>query len=181
MIEVDTKTVVPAVRAAGDQTAERMRQVHGPYWSSRLDVCKSVLTITSAVLVGTISFSSSLLGPGKQTLSWPCFLYSTWLLFVISICAGIYALWNLYQLNTFHATFNNKSPELEAALNAIGPRVTPEELTAEIDKVVGKITNESAKPLHAADKSSHNGLKTQLITFGIGICLFFIFGVLQVV
>ena len=181
MIEVDTKSVVPAVRAAGDQTAERMRQVHGHYWNSCLDVCKTVLTITSAILVGTISFSSSLLGPGKQALSWPCLLYSSWLFFVVSICAGIYALWNLYQINTFHATFNNKAPELEAALDAIGPRETPEELTAEIDLIVRRITNESASPLQTADISSHNGLKSQLFSFAMGIISFFIFGVLQIV
>ena len=181
MIEVDTKTVIPAVKAAGDQTAERMRQVHGHYWNSRLDVCKTVLTITSAVLVGTISFSSSLLGPGKEALTCPIFLYISWFFFVISICSSLYALWHLYQLNTFHASFNNKSSELEESLKAIGPRETEQELVAEIDKIVGNITNQSAKPLQKADIHSHNGLKAQLITFGLGILAFTIFGVIQIV
>ena len=181
MKEIETEKVLPAIQKAGDATAERMRYVHGPYWSSRLDVCKVVLTITTAVLAGTISFSGSLLGPGKEALDYPLFLFAAWLMFIGSLNASLYALWHLYQLNRFHVVFNNKSPELEEAIKRIGPRETVDELVQGLNNIVVQITNSSAELLSTADKHSHNALMVQLITFGLGIIFFSIFGVMQVV
>jgi len=151
MKEIEVEKVLPAIRMAGDETAERMRYVHGPYWSSRLDMCKVVLTITAAMLVGTISFSGSLLGPGKAALNCTPLLFAAWLLLVVSLCASLYALWYLYQSNTFHIIFNNKSPELTEAIEKIGPIKSTEELTEELDIIIVQITNSSAEPLSKAD------------------------------
>ncbi|EOE4685840.1 hypothetical protein ACKB4K_000931 [Vibrio vulnificus] len=66
MIEVDVERVKPVVSKTVTDTAEKMESIHSSFWDTRIDVCKALLTITSAVLVGTISFSGSLIGPGKE-------------------------------------------------------------------------------------------------------------------
>jgi hypothetical protein len=62
----------------------------------------------------------------------------------------------------------------------VGPRETDAELLKELDLIIIKITNNSAEPMSNADKHSHKALMVQLVTFGLGIILFCIFGVLQI-
>lgn len=179
--KTENKDVVQAIREAGQSTADKIRQVHGRYWDSRLDLCKVVLTISTAVLAGTVSFSSSLIGPGKAGLVCPLLIISSWFLLVISICAALVALWYIYQLNTFSVVFFNKTPEIEEAVDSIGKQESPQEFVSEVGKVIVNVTNSVANPMHNYDKYSHCAVATQFISFWFAILVFVIFGVLQAV
>jgi hypothetical protein len=181
MKELNLKEIMPRLDKAMDETAQKMAEVHGPYWNSRLDVSKVVLTITAAVLIGTISFSSSLIGPSKVGLVYPCVLFASWGLFVISGISSLYAMWNLYKLNAHHILLINRQPMIEQELNNIGLKDSPEELKKELDQTILSITTKTLTPLKSCDQNSHYALAVQLLSFAVSLLMFMIFGVLQIV
>ena len=172
---------MPVLEWSLDEAAKKISTVHGPYWNSRLDVSKVVLTITAAVLVGTVSFSSSLIGPGKEDLQWQWSLFLSWGLFLISGAASVYAMWHLYKLNAYHVLLTNRQPYLEKKLKEIGPRNDEAQLKREIDRKILSITNETLSPLALSDKYSHRLLAIQLGSFVTALLVFIIFGIAQIV
>lgn len=180
MKELDIEAVMPALGEAIDATATQMHAVHGRYWESRLDVCKTVLTITAAVLVGTISFSSSLIGPEKEGLVFPSVLFISWALFVLSGMASLYAMWHLYKINSNYVLLTNNQSAIQSELDNIGPKASEVELKAEFDRIVVELTNRTLSPLKVSDRHSHYSLSVQLITFGAALTCFFGFGVAQI-
>lgn len=168
-----------AIRKSGDELIERIQLVHGPYWDSRLDLVKTVLGITSAILVGTIAFSGSLIGPGKTGLSCAWTLYLSWVLFFVSIISASFSLWHLYKIKSIHVTFFNKSDEITNKLENVGARDDELELEKEIMNIVGSAVKESVVTARPSDEASHNTLFIQLLTFVAGLLMFLIFGVLQ--
>ncbi|WP_273203490.1 hypothetical protein [Marinobacter subterrani] len=180
MKELDIESVMPALAKAVDATAAQMHAVHGRYWESRLDVCKTVLTITAAVLVGTVSFSSSLIGPGKEGLVFPSVLFISWALFVLSGMASLYAMWHLYKLNSNYVLLTNNQPAIQSELDRVGPKESEAELKAELNRIVVELTNRTLSPLKVSDQHSHYSLSVQLMTFGAALVCFFGFGVAQI-
>ena len=181
MKEFDIEVISSALEGTIDDTVAKMTRVHGPYWNSRIDVSKTVLTITAAVLVGTISFSSSLLGPGKSVLQFQGALFVSWVLFMLSGFAALYAFWHIYKLNSRHVLLSNTKPNIEKKLNEVGSKQTEGELKLELDKILIKMVNESLSPLAESDQHSHYALACQLVTFALGLLAFLVFGVAQVV
>lgn len=180
MKELNVNEIMPALDKAMDETVQKMTGVHGPYWNSRLDVSKVVLTITAAVIVGTISFSGNLVGPEKESLTWPFVLFVSWSFFVISGISSLYAMWNLYKLNSHHVLLINRQPMIQQRLSEVGRKESPEELKNELDQAILSITTETLTPLKACDQHSHYALAVQLVSFASALLLFMIFGVLQI-
>ncbi|MBD1571564.1 hypothetical protein [Aliivibrio sp. S10_S31] len=179
MKEVVVENVMKEIRRSGDELVERIRLVHGKYWATRADLVKTILGLTSAIMVGTISFSGSLSGAGKEILTCPWILYISWFVFLISIGAGTVSLWHLYKLESLHAVFFNKTDGIEEKVLAIGTKGTEKELETEILKIVGNAIKEGISPATPSDKISHYSLFIQLCCFLIGLLSFMIFGVVQ--
>lgn len=106
MAELDIEKVQPVVSKTITETAEKMATVHNTFWESRTNICKVLLTIPSAVLVGTISFSGSLLGPRKQVMTCSSVLITAWVLFVLSIISAVVNFWLSYQLSSYKVQFS---------------------------------------------------------------------------
>ncbi|MCG9723186.1 hypothetical protein [Shewanella sp. Isolate7] len=179
MKEVIAENVMKQIRQSGDELVERIRAVHSRYWACRTDLVKTILGLTSAILVGTISFSGSLSGAGKESLECTWILYLSWLVFFCSICSGTVSLWHLYKLESLHAVFFNKTDEIEEKVKAIGVRKAEKELESEILKIVGEAVKESVSPATPSDKISHYSLFIQIGSFLIGLFVFMTFGVVQ--
>lgn len=179
MKEIDTENVMKAIRSTGDQLIERIELVHGPYWNSRLDIVKTVLGLTSAILVGTIAFSSSLAGPNQETINIPCLLFTSWFLLFSSLCAATFNLWHMYKLRAVHPNFFNKSNEITDQLNKVSPKENGEDLLPDIMNIMATAVRDSVSPSTPSDRFSHYGLAVQLISFTLGLFMFLFFGMAQ--
>ncbi|HHI4990392.1 hypothetical protein CGG83_13515 [Vibrio parahaemolyticus] len=180
MIEVDIEKVEPVVSKTITDTAEKMATVHGSFWSSRADICKALLTITCAVLVGTISFSGSLIGPGKQEMACSTALIISWLFFVLSIISAVMSLWCSYQLSSYKVQFFNSNGAVGDRLRAIGAQEDKKKLKGALDEAVLDLTSQTINLLSNYDKRSHYAVAGQLALFVLGIISFLVFGVAQV-
>jgi hypothetical protein len=63
-----------------------------PYWNARTELAKSVISLASASIVLTVTFSGSLINIGKRD-TWNYLLFGSWLLFLLSIISGVLCLW----------------------------------------------------------------------------------------
>ncbi|WP_341852279.1 hypothetical protein [Vibrio vulnificus] len=180
MVELDIEKVQPVVSKTITETADKMATVHNAFWESRTDICKALLTITSAVLVGTISFSGSLLGPGKQEMVCSSALITAWVLFVLSIISAVASLWFSYQLSSYKVQFFNSKGAIGDRLRAIGGQQDAKKLRGALDEAVLDLTSQTIKSLSSYDKWSHYAVGSQLSLFVLGIISFLVFGVAQV-
>ena len=126
----------------------RCTAVHGRYWEIRLDVCKTVLTITAAVLVGTVSFFklSDWAGKRRTGISIRFVFFISWALFVLSGMASLYAMWHLYKLNSNYVLLTNYRPNSKASLTEFlktGPKKSSSRLQAELNRIVVELTNKN--------------------------------------
>ena len=180
MIEIDVESVKPVVSKTVTDTAEKMESIHSSFWSTRIDVCKALLTITCAVLVGTISFSGSLIGPGKQEIVCSPILITSWCFFVFSIISAVLSLWCSYHLNSYKVLFFNSKGVIGERLRAIGPQENKKKLTGALDGAVLDLTSLTIDSLKNYDIWSHYSTGAQLVMFILGVVSFLIFGVVQV-
>lgn len=164
------------VEKAINYTIERVNRTYGLSWESRQNLCKTVLTLTVAILVGTISFSGSLAGPGKAELNHVWILMVTWITLALSIIAALYSLWNVYRLNDLPIILGGKKEKME---NAIRDVVGADALVDSLADLL--ISDNTGKEIQQFHGRSHSALETQLILFGFGIVIFLIFGILQVI
>lgn len=137
------------MRQMDDILVKHLHKTHGNYWESRLNVCKTVLTITSAALIGTISFSGSLLGPGKESMICPGWLIAAWISLAASICASLVAMWHLYQINSLPILMDARS-QLVAGL------VRDPSDTQALEKAIEEKTIAPGKIISNSDKYSHH-------------------------
>ncbi|EHN70765.1 hypothetical protein [Aliivibrio fischeri] len=180
MVELDIEKVQPVVSKTITDTAEKMATVHGTFWENRADVCKALLTITSAVLVGTISFSGSLLGPGKQEVVYSTALITAWVLFVLSIISAVISLWFSYQLSSYKVQFFNSKGVIAERLRTVGGQQNAKKLKGALDEAVLDLTSQTISSLSSYDKWSHYAVASQLSLFILGIISFLVFGIAQV-
>jgi hypothetical protein len=71
------------ISGALEGTVDKLHKVHGPFWNSRLDITKTVLTLTSAILIGTITFSNFLIQDNQKIPIEIIFLKSSWVFFFV--------------------------------------------------------------------------------------------------
>lgn len=92
-----------AAKKTLELTAEKMFSVHEIFWKSRIEICKTIVSLTAAVLIGTISFSNSLFSGDC-----PVFLLGAWCFFTLSIVSSTVALWYSYKLSSYKVLFFNQ-------------------------------------------------------------------------
>lgn len=180
MRELNKEAVSKVLAQTFDDTTARIHEVHGRYWKSRLDACKTVLTLTSAILAGTVTFSERLLDgrSGSPAPAW--ILEGAWAFFAFSILAALYALWHLYSLESVGPAFFNARSKVDAEVDAVPPMESDEALSARLDQIVKSAVADALRSATASDRTSHLAVGAQYFLFGIGMVAFVIFGILLV-
>ncbi len=150
--EINSKLLTDNAIAAGDSIAREIFEVHGSLWKSREELSKLVISLSSAFLVGTISFSSSIVGQGTNLASCTEVLVYSWVALFITICAGIFSLWHSNTLHSFHARFTNSQPNIEQEISELNAEEPVEEIMKKAMIIVKKYSDVSLEPLGKADK-----------------------------
>jgi hypothetical protein len=178
--EINTEYIIQKARMAGESAGADMTTVHGLLWEGRENLAKLIISLSSAILVGTITFSGDLLGTLGATPTCPSLIIYSWALLFFSICTGLFSLWQANILKSFRIRFMNSEPALEKEAAQLNPALPPEELQEQIVAIVKKYSDASLNPLGPADRKAHYALNTALVLFGLGVGLFLIYGSLQV-
>lgn len=159
--------------------SSRMTEIHGPLWSFRVEFIKHLVTLCSAILVGTITFSGALLKPQSNIgVHSPYLLIISWSVILLSILSGLVCMWLHIHLLGFRPRFFNSSPELEKRISdlIVNSKPSLHDFESQLgDTILKKILN----PIGKADRWINRILLSSLVLFFAGLSIFIIFGAIQ--
>jgi len=178
--QIDPDYVSKTARAAAEEVSAEMQEVHGPLWEARENLAKLAVSLSSAILVGTITFSGGLVGSAAPSATCPILVIVSWSLLFVSLVAGVVSLWFSTTFKSFRVRLTNAEPELVASAEKLDSTLPPEELQQELIKLVVKYANAGSKPVGRADTGARVTLIASLLSFGLGVGVFLWFGALQV-
>lgn len=171
---IDPGRLAKRARESGREISEEIASVHGRYWEARDALIKLVLSLSAAILAGTISFSENILGVSACPLA-GSLLIASWFLFLVSICAGIASLWNGTTLHSFRVRFTNAEPAITAEAAAVKSN-DPSDLLDKVLDILRKYSDLALQPLGKADLWAKRYAKTCLIAFALALGLFLLVG-----
>ena len=167
-----------ASSAVGDIISE-IEKVHGPIWVSRLQFCKLIISLASAILVGTITFAEKILTAHKASPCATLALESSWLLFFVSICSSLLTVWYAGIFKTIRARFVNYEPQFMKDASEIHADSHEEWVQMEMD-IVKQYADAALNPIKPADERTDLFTRVALVTFFLGLAAFIVCGTLQV-
>ncbi|PHS76131.1 MAG: hypothetical protein COB19_02195 [Porticoccus sp.] len=161
----------------GRDIVAKINEVHGPQWKHRLELTKLMVSLTSAILVGTITFSGTLIqSKVPQNPSW--LLILSWALILASLIAALGSFWAHSNLLSFHPRWVNSMPTLRSRFEKLKPN-SPN-LVQDILDIIGQESIKALEPVGKADIWSNRLLKSSFATFVVGLICFLIFGACQI-
>jgi hypothetical protein len=94
-----------------DEIVKELDKIHGPYWRSQSDLAKLIVSLSSAALVLTVTFSKDL--AVNLSNGWKVFLFLSWLSFAVSTVIGIIGLWAFTKFHTVQIMFFNQREQMK--------------------------------------------------------------------
>lgn len=178
--QINTEYVAETARKAAEEVSSEMQEVHGPLWEARENLAKLVVSLSSAILVGTITFSGALIGSTGPEATCPILVILSWSLLFIALSSGVVSLWFSTSLKSFRVRLTNAESSLVESAGKIDPSLPPEALQEDLVKLVAAYANAGSKPVGRADAGARYALVMSLASFGLGVGVFLWFGALQV-
>ena len=177
---IDKSEVIGRARQAGREVGKEIAEVHGPIWEGQENLAKLIISLTSAILVGSVTFSGDLVGMGSSSAQCPMLLVSSWIILYLAMCSAGLTLWLSLTLKSFRARLTNAEPSLKEQAEAIDPNLTPEKILEKSVGIVRRYANSVTEPIGRADCGTRYSLNVSLILFCLGLGLFLWFGSLQI-
>jgi len=154
-----------AVADTAVATQKRLADIHGPQWTARRDVAKTVLSLASATLVLTVTFADKLLqaaSPGSTKLS---ALAWVWVALLVSVAATLTSLTLAVQLESLPARIISMLPRMFETFKTA--RSEGEHPIRALDPLMQAAT----KPLRPYDQGSWWCLLIGLLAFFIALAI----------
>ena len=178
--KIDTDYIVETAKNAGAEVSKEIAEVHGPIWEGQENLAKLIISLSSAMLVGTITFSANLVGDEGSRTNCPQLLIGSWILLFLTICLAGMSLWFAVTLKSFRARLTNAEPFLHSGAQTIDPDLSPEQITDKCIELVKEYAGAATKPLGRADNGARYSLNASLVFFCLGLAVFLWFGALQI-
>ncbi|HJP95794.1 MAG TPA: hypothetical protein VJ843_00325 [Candidatus Saccharimonadales bacterium] len=154
-------------------TLEEANALLGPSWDARDNIARTLISISSAAVALTLTFSNSiaaLLG----NVFWKYFVFIAWILFMLSILASILSLLTSRNAKTLLPGFMKQTIKLFTLSDSEKDQIDSiEQLT---DDTVNKLLK-----FHKNNRWSERFLKVALICFGVAILLLGVVGGKQLI
>ncbi|MGQ0700050.1 MAG: hypothetical protein ACT4PZ_17620 [Panacagrimonas sp.] len=178
-LKVDPGVLTKRARAAAKATADEMLATHGQYWAGRVDLVKLILSLSSAIVVGSVAFAEKIVEAAATPIaSW--LLIGSWLSFALSISCSLASLWYSNTLNSFRARFSGS--ELEMKKEAGDLQADEQEaLDQSVLALVRKYSDQALLPLESADLLFDRFARISMLFYGVGLGSFVGVGGLLVV
>lgn len=100
---------------------ERISTLLKPEWDARRDTAKTLISLSGATLVFTITFSQSVIKPDTP-IQWRYAVVGCWLGFIISLVCCLASLWFSMTLPSLPVLIKANEIELRAALEGSDPK-----------------------------------------------------------
>jgi ABC-type bacteriocin/lantibiotic exporter with double-glycine peptidase domain len=178
-LQVNSDYVAKQASAAASEIVAEIEKVHGPIWASRQELCKLIITLASAVLVGTITFAEKIIGSHNTSYYAGLVLLVSWSLFFVSICSALLTIWYAGVLQTLRARFANAEPHLKEDALKIQTDTLEELVTKSMD-IMKKYSDAALNAMVPADEKTAFFTGAALSAFCLGLAVFIICGALQV-
>jgi hypothetical protein len=178
MPTLSIEKLIESAENAAEHTVDKMNKAHGAHWQSRVDLAKLIISISTAILVATITFSSSLLD--EPNASFPGLLILSWVLFFITLICAVSCIYYSTKLHTSLAIFINSEPDIEREIKELNNPTSPP-LIEDIGAIVEKYSNRAFNPLGTADEKAKKLILYAMNFLLFGLFLFLLFGAIQVV
>lgn len=169
--------VIAAQNLSVDQVIDKIDRVHGLYWKSRYDFINLLITINTAIIAGTVTFSSSFLGT-TGTTQYINLLFVAWGLLFISLISCVFAIWFSIQLYLFYPRYFNTKDKLEEKIKALDSE--SDNYQQEIVTLFQSTISDAVQPVGKSDSRTDAASKTSLATLVAGLGFFLFFGGIQV-
>ena len=110
-------------KAAADLHAQIVRfasdtvEPYKPLWAERREIAKTLISLTSAALIFTITFSSSFISPSTSRFWRGCIL-ACWIAFVFSLASALGSLWFSSELSALPILIDEKASKIKEAAKA---------------------------------------------------------------
>ncbi len=176
---IDKQYIKEIIEDTVNQKNQFMLTVYARMWESRENLAKNLITLTAAIMVGTITFSGNLLTNTSNGLARPGLLIISWSGFLLSILFGIYSMWQSNTLHSFHARFFNSRPEIKKALDELNAEDEPDKIKEYILQIFKQVSLKVTEPVGKADKRAQYAVIGQMLSFSLALTLFVIFGIYQ--
>jgi hypothetical protein len=148
---------------------DEIEKTHGPIWNARYELAKNIVSLSSASLVLTVTFSKSITDPNGP-FTWKYLLFGSWLALLLSLISAILSLWVSIKLKTFGARFFNQRAKIRGALDSLDLN-KPDPL-----KGLRNLVDEVLVPLSPVDVWQGRFLNLSLIMFIVALALLGAFG-----
>jgi len=142
----DPQTKEDLARAVSRNLEETGTQLHGvysPLWASRVEVLKIIVTLSSASIVLSVTFSSSLRGIHAASI-WSYVIVFSFIMFVTSLILAFVALWLGTRLYHMQPAILQERSAIQAAVLRASSR---DELFKSSDEIMSR----SLKPITRYD------------------------------
>jgi hypothetical protein len=97
------------------EKSERITAMLKPEWEARRDTAKTLISLSGATLVFTITFSQSVVKPDTP-MYWRYAVVACWLTFIFSLICCLGSLWFSMTLASLPILITGKAKELKSAL-----------------------------------------------------------------
>lgn len=176
MPAIDIRRVLGVFQDAVRDTNEKMQAVHGPQWEARSEVTRNIVAVASAVFAGSVAFFDDFQSSSN------CFetaaLVTSWILLLLSICAGIYVLWQAIALNGFYPRLFNAQPDMRARLERLNPAAP--DLLDQVMAIAAEAIDGVTKAIGVADIRASRASRASLVLFILGLCFMLLYAVVHI-
>jgi hypothetical protein len=152
------------------ERAREQTTLFAPQWEDRKDVTKTLISISSAIQVFTITFSSTVITPTTP----PCWRFAViicWSAFISSLVLSLLFLWCSIGLRDLPALVAAKYKQFEEAAEAGKPTSDTEPIHRVFDEAFVTIVRK--------DKTCRRLFTASVICFGVGLAVFTAIGMHQ--
>jgi len=157
---------------ACQEAAAETYKIYQPVWSARSDVLKTLASISSASVVLSVTFSSSLLSL-HVGLFWRYLVLFSFSMFVLSLISALSSLWVGIGVHEIQPNMLNERAEIHKAIEQLNP--SAEDMMQPFDAILNRVN----KPIETADKWSGRFSRASFICFGLAIISLAIVGFRQ--
>lgn len=165
-----------AVELTAKMINSEIAEIHGPLWNFRVEYAKLLISLCSVILVGTITFSSSLFNPKSGIVYASWLLVVSWSLILLSLLFGLRCVWLHFRFLSFYPRFFYLIPDL--VKNIENHDKNSESFKNDLKNIV---ESKVLDPMGKADKQAFLMINTSFVCFSFGLATFIVFGALQII
>jgi hypothetical protein len=162
------------------QFAKEIIEPYKPEWAERREIAKTLISLASAALIFTITFSSSIITPTTPRF-WRYSVLVCWAAFICSLVCALGSLWFSMGLSSLPVLIDERSNAIaDATRTAVKTAMESRlRLSAEDAAPVTAIFEEQLTKVAREDLAAYWLLRASLLCFGIALLILTIIGIRQ--